>query len=158
MTKLDFYADEYAARSSGFPYGISAGGVVYRKIADNFEFLLLGRNTEKGTNYHLPKGALHIGETLESCAVREITEETGVNVTLKTYLGGKQATFEFMGTYNDKIIHYYAAEYISEAEPMDNEHDFSEWVSYDDAVTRLQSHVKREDTFITRCKEYLDKL
>lgn len=155
MTKLDLYTDEYSAKRSQSPYGISAGGVVYRKAGDGYEFLLLGRNIENDISYHLPKGTLYLDETLEACAIREIREESGVNVLLKTYIGGKQASFEYEGKLSDKTIHYYVAEYTSDAEPMDNEHDFREWVSYEQAVEKLSTNKKREDIFVTRCMDYL---
>jgi 8-oxo-dGTP pyrophosphatase MutT (NUDIX family) len=50
----------------------AAGGFVYTKDG---EALLIFR---KG-KWDLPKGKLDEGETLEDCAIREITEETGVN-------------------------------------------------------------------------------
>ncbi|MFO0881928.1 MAG: NUDIX domain-containing protein [Candidatus Saccharimonadales bacterium] len=155
MTKLDLYTDEYSAKRAQSPYGISAGGVVFKETDDKLEFLLLGRIVDGGTSYHLPKGTLYLGETLEACAIREIREEAGVNVTLKTYIGGKQASFEYEGKLSDKTIHYYVAEYTSDAEPMDNEHDFREWVSYEQAVEKLSTNKKREDIFVTRCMDYL---
>ena len=155
MTKLDLYVDEYSTKSAKAPYGISAGGVVYRKTAGSYEFLLLGRNDNNGISYHLPKGTLHLDETIENCATREIREEAGVEVHLTTYLGGKHATFDFKGKPNDKIFHYYAAEFIGEATPMDNEHDFREWCQYDDAIVKLRPNTKREDIFIERAKKYL---
>lgn len=157
MTQLNLYKDEYSPRTSDSPYGISAGGIVYKKTDKGIEYLILGR-TDKGLkSYHIPKGTLHIDETLEQCAVREIAEEAGVEIVLRTYLGGKQVNFEFKGVPNDKIIHYYAAEYIGESRDMDNEHDFRQWYSYEEAVKKLESHIKREDVFLERCHEYLQR-
>lgn len=154
MTKLDFYPTEYRADSDGLPFHISTGGVVYRKADNDFEYLLLGRNTEEGVTYHLPKGTLHIDETLESCALREIAEESGCATILKTYLGAKTEQYTYNGDF-DKTLHYYAAEYVAESEAMDNEHDFREWCQYDDAIAKLRTNIKREDIFIERTKKYL---
>ena len=54
----------------------SAGGVVYRKVGGNYEFLV-----SKHSGYHkwvLPKGHIEPGETAVETAVREVHEETGV--------------------------------------------------------------------------------
>lgn len=156
MADLQFYKDEYSSDGANLPYCIAAGGVVYRKQENNFEFLLLGRNDIGGTSYHLPKGTLHINETLEQCAVREIAEEAGVNVKLITYLGGRQSAYEHKGKKYDKMLHYYACEYVGEANNMDAEHDFIKWCSYEEALNKLQSNVKQEHVFLKRCKKYLN--
>lgn len=156
--KLDLYGEEYSAKNSKSPYGISAGGVVYRRSGKRYEYLLLGRNSEEGISYHLPKGTLHLGETLEHCALREIAEEAGVVVLLKSYIGGRQAIFDYKGVHYDKVTHYYIAEYVKESDAMDDEHDFREWCAYDDAVIKLRAHIKSEDVLVTRCKEYLAAL
>ena len=155
MIKLDLYKDEYSAKDAQAPYGISAGGVVYRKIGDTIEYLILGRKTESETSYHLPKGTLHLDETLEACALREIREEAGVNTELKTYIGGKHAIFDFKGKANDKVFVYYVAEYLSDAEEMDDEHDFRVWCSYEDAIAKLSTNIKQENEFIERAAKYL---
>ncbi|MDY6789614.1 MAG: NUDIX hydrolase [Candidatus Nanohaloarchaea archaeon] len=52
------------------------------------EVLLIKRRFEpfKGT-WGLPGGQLEEGETLEECAVREMKEETGLKVSIKSMLG-----------------------------------------------------------------------
>lgn len=157
MTNLDLYNEDYSAKRADAPYGISAGGVVYRGSAQELKFLLLGRERDGEVSYHLPKGTLHIDETLEQCAVREIAEEAGVEVALKTYLGGKHSEIVYHGEVSDKLFHYYAAEFIGDTNQMDDEHDFREWVSYEEAIERLKHNKKREDIFITRCHEYLSQ-
>ena len=55
---------------------VSAGGVVYRKTGDSYEFLL-----GKHSGYHkwvLPKGLVEDGETQLEAAMREVEEEVGV--------------------------------------------------------------------------------
>lgn len=159
MSTIDLYQDEYRAVAGGPVYHISAGGVVYKKFKNEYKFLLLGRRNEASVvKYHLPKGTLHIDETLEHCAVREIAEEAGVVVLLKSYIGGRQAIFDYKGVHYDKVTHYYIAEYVKESDAMDDEHDFREWCAYDDAVIKLRAHIKSEDVLVTRCKEYLAAL
>jgi ADP-ribose pyrophosphatase YjhB (NUDIX family) len=81
----------------------AAGGVVFN---ENKEILLIFR---KG-KWDLPKGKLDKGETLESCAVRETEEETGlknvklgkmITATYHTYHEG--ARFRLKETYWFKL-------------------------------------------------------
>ncbi len=55
---------------------ISAGGVVYRQMGDDCEFLI-----GKHSGYHkwvLPKGLVEKGESYQETAAREVMEEVGV--------------------------------------------------------------------------------
>ena len=59
---------------------VSAGGVVYRKTAGRYEFLL-----GKHSGYHkwvLPKGLVEKGESQMEAAVREVMEEVGVKAKI----------------------------------------------------------------------------
>jgi 8-oxo-dGTP pyrophosphatase MutT (NUDIX family) len=53
----------------------AAGGVVFRVVNGETEILLIERNGV----WDLPKGKLEVGESIPECAIREVTEETGVN-------------------------------------------------------------------------------
>lgn len=156
MADMLFYKNEYSSTGADSPYCITAGGVVYRKQGGIYKYLLLGRNDSGVKSYHLPKGTLNINETLEHCALREIAEEAGVNVKIKTYIGGRQAAYEYKGKKYDKMLHYFATEYVSEANDMDSEHDFKIWCNYEEALNKLQSNVKQEYIFLTRCKDFLN--
>lgn len=59
---------------------ISAGGVVYRKTGDSYEFLI-----GKHSGYHkwvLPKGLVERGESQMEAAIREVGEEVGVEAKI----------------------------------------------------------------------------
>lgn len=157
MTKLAHYHKQYSMKNNPAPYAIAAGGVVYRKAGDVYQYLLLVRIGTPST-YHLPKGTLHIDETLEACALREIQEESAAKTQLTDYIGATTRQFINKGVYCDKTVHYYAAKFIESIGSMDNEHDDVEWCSYESAVAKLAAHKKQEQIFIERCDAILHNL
>ena len=154
MTELNNYKNEYSAKKNASPYAITAGGVVYKKVGIIYEYLLLVRK-DTPVSYHLPKGTLHIDETLEDCARREILEETGMLTRLTAYLGATTDQFTYKDVYFDKTTHYYAAGYVATKAPMDSEHDGYIWCTYEDAINKLAIGIKQEQRFLNRCLEYL---
>lgn len=59
-------------------YEKSCGAVVFKKEKDGIKILLLKHNN--GGHWGLPKGHVEEGETEQETAIREIFEETGVEV------------------------------------------------------------------------------
>ena len=67
---------------------VSAGGVVYRGEDDAIEIALAARRTRRGDlAWGLAKGAIEPGETEEQAAVREVLEETGLEVAVDGFVG-----------------------------------------------------------------------
>lgn len=63
-------------------YEKSCGAVVFRKYHGNIELLLIKHVV--GGHWSFPKGHVEPGETEEQTALREIKEETGIDVELNT--------------------------------------------------------------------------
>lgn len=63
---------------------IVPGGVAV--IADERGRVLLQRRADSG-NWALPGGTMEIGETLEQCVVREVREETGLDIEITGLVG-----------------------------------------------------------------------
>lgn len=64
-------------------YEKSCGAVVFRKYHGNIELLLIKHVV--GGHWSFPKGHVEPGETEEQTALREIKEETGIDVELNTF-------------------------------------------------------------------------
>ncbi len=82
---------------------ISAGGIIFR-IADNGakEILLVKDSYDR---WAISKGKLEKGETQEQAALRELTEETGLqNITNKGKLGDLRFFYRFRGKLISKKI------------------------------------------------------
>ena len=62
----------------------SAGGVAYRRTADGVEVALIA--TRGGARWQLPKGACEPGETLAQTAIREVSEEAGLETEVEEFL------------------------------------------------------------------------
>ena len=86
---------------------VSAGGVVYRRINDHLEVALCGRHSPP--IWALPKGTPDAGESLDQTALREVREETGLEVVLQAPLGTIQYWFMHRqnGVRYHKTVHYY---------------------------------------------------
>jgi len=61
-------------------YEHSCGAVVFRKINDEYRFLLI--KNKRSNNWGFPKGHMEKGETREQTAMREVLEETGLRIKI----------------------------------------------------------------------------
>ena len=64
---------------------VSSGGVVFRHSEGRLETVLCGRS--EPVRWSLAKGTPDPGETLEETALREVREETGLEVEMEEPLG-----------------------------------------------------------------------
>ncbi len=73
--------------------------VAYVLLYDsNEENILMVKNKGSHSSYYtLPGGAVEKGETLEDAAIREVKEETGLDVKLDGFLAVSEAFFEERG-------------------------------------------------------------
>ena len=79
---------------------------------DHLSRLLLLRHADTGL-WTLPGGGLHLGETLEACARRELLEETGLQAEqleeLKFYTGAEYRSKHPNGDVSDEVSLLYRA-------------------------------------------------
>ncbi len=61
-------------------YERSCGAVVFRFIAGGYRYLLI--KNKRSANWGFPKGHIERGETNEQTAIREVLEETGINIEI----------------------------------------------------------------------------
>ncbi|PKB82360.1 MAG: hypothetical protein BZY88_04600 [SAR202 cluster bacterium Io17-Chloro-G9] len=114
---------------------VSAGGVVYRRVDEQIEAVLCGRSTP--VRWSLAKGTPDDGETLEETALREVREETGLDVALDTTLGSIEYWFadRESETRYHKTVHFYLMKAIGgDTERHDPEFDVVRWFPFEEAL------------------------
>lgn len=117
---------------------VSAGGVVYRRENNSIEVVVCGRSAD-GV-WGLPKGTPRPDESLEEAAVREVREETGLQVRVI----GKIGTIEYwfarpqQGVRYHKFVHHYLMVATGgSTEDHDWEYDRVEWLPIEEALKTL---------------------
>ena len=134
----------------------SAGGVVFRLVpidttknnvvtglwgSGQFddtiaEVALVGRS-HPGI-WALPKGTPRSGETIEQVAVREVQEETGLQVRLIAYIGNISYSFvRDQVRYQKQVRHFLFEAIGGDTALHDHEYDVVEWFSFAEASRRL---------------------
>lgn len=125
----------------------SCGAIVYRKSHGNIEILLI-KHVNSG-HWSFPKGHVEAGETEEETALREIKEETGIDVII-------DSTFRETVTYfprkdTQKVVVYFLAkaknfEYV----PQEEEIAQIKWVDIGYATSVLT--YENDKTIVNKAK------
>jgi 8-oxo-dGTP pyrophosphatase MutT (NUDIX family) len=119
-----------------FREAVSAGGVVYREEAGSLMIALCGR-TRPGT-WNLPKGTPDDGETVEQTALREVQEETGLEVEIESQLGHIEYWFTRETKRFHKLVHFFLmGERGGSFDLHDPEFDVIEWFPAVQAIRSL---------------------
>jgi 8-oxo-dGTP pyrophosphatase MutT (NUDIX family) len=123
----------------------SAGGIVIRTI-DGIPHLVAGRRRRQRdeATWTLPKGTPNPPETLEETALREVTEETGLQVRLVAPLDAIEYWFVQGGARIHKTVHYWLMEPVGgDLERHDREFDEVRWVPIGEAPALLTFDTER---------------
>lgn len=124
---------------------VSAGGVVVRRAPDGSVRYLLIRDGYG--HWGLPKGHLEDGETAEQAALRETSEETGLE-SLQSH--GPVATIDWYFRLRGRLIHKFCHFFLLESphgQPVPQQDEgISEcqWFGLDEALERVDYANARE--------------
>jgi len=80
MTRTDYYRDPTAPQANSIVVAVTAF------ILDSDDRVLMIRRTDSGL-YAIPGGAQEVGETISQTVVREVKEETGIDVEPSELVG-----------------------------------------------------------------------
>ena len=143
----------------------SAGGVIFRQGSaapsgtasqpqltphtslEEIEVILVGRSPSG--IWALPKGTPRKGETVEQVALREVSEETGLQTRILASIGSVFYTFTHNNLRYEKEVRYYLMEPIGGHLSLhDAEYDEVRWFPLPEAYRRLtyetDSHIVRQ--------------
>jgi 8-oxo-dGTP pyrophosphatase MutT (NUDIX family) len=156
---------------------VSAGGVVYRKLDGQLETVLCGlripavagrpgkdgNKTSSGSRpetvrWSLAKGTPDEGETLEETALREVREETGLEVQLELPISS--ITYWFADRERSvrfhKTVHFYLMSAIGGGTELhDPEFDVVQWFPLDEALKVLV--YPNETAVLRRAQELINQ-
>ena len=128
----------------------AAGALVWREKGGDLQVLLVHR--PRYNDWSFPKGKLESGESLCTCAMREVAEETGVQVRLEQPL----ETIRYrLGDGTRKEVRYWAARELDRGSPAlaargriprasRSEIDGVQWMGVKEARKRLDHAIDRD--------------
>ncbi|SRR5579885_1711074 len=120
---------------------VSAGGIVYRRAPSGLEFVLI---RPKGAHtWALPKGHVEKNESSRDAAVREVREETGLEVGAVEPLGDVSYIFSWRDQPGAQLVrifkrvHFFAMEFAG-GDPSNHDAEIDEvgWFPAAEALSR----------------------
>ncbi|HET7701472.1 MAG TPA: NUDIX hydrolase [Candidatus Limnocylindria bacterium] len=132
-----------ARRPSQARTAVAAGGVVVRGVGDELEVVIAGRVSDR--TWVFPKGTPDGGESVEETALREVREETGLEVAIVRPLGTIEYHFAVPGERVHKVVHFFLMRATGgDVSRHDHEYDDVRWVSVADARRMLTYDTYRD--------------
>jgi 8-oxo-dGTP pyrophosphatase MutT (NUDIX family) len=127
----------------------SAGGVLVRRLRGRWVLAAIRPAGRKPPVWALPKGIIDQGEKPEQTALREVTEETGIEARLVTKLGDVRYVYTWAGERVFKVVSFYLLRYrggrLGEIAPEQKvEVADVRWLPLDDAPGLLAYKGERE--------------
>jgi 8-oxo-dGTP diphosphatase len=112
----------------------AAGGVIWRDSPRGRKVAVI-RRTRYGEEWTLPKGKLRAGESWSQAALREVTEETGCEVTLGSLAG----CHAYIAKGHPKLVVFWNMELVRAGQPHDSgEVKELRWLTVSDAIQQLK--------------------
>lgn len=134
-------------------YESSCGAVIFRKENNEDKFLLI-RN-RRSAHWGFPKGHIEPGETDEDTAVREVFEETGLNVKI---IPGfvKKSEYTIQGKIEKSVSIFLAQTEETEYKLQEEEIEECGWFTYDEALNIL--NYENDKYILNEAKKFISTL
>jgi 8-oxo-dGTP pyrophosphatase MutT (NUDIX family) len=132
-----------ARRATRVRDALAAGGVVLRGTGEEIEVVIAGRDSDR--TWVFPKGTPDRGETIEETAIREVREESGLDVEIVRPIGAIDYWFAVPGERVHKIVHFFLMRSQGgDVSRHDHEYDDVRWVPVADARRMLTYDTYRD--------------
>lgn len=148
--RRDYYHDANAPKSNSIHPAAAVA------LIDDDELLMLKRKDNK--KWTLPGGTLDFGESLTECAVREVMEETGLDISIKdvvgTYTDGDIRIEYSDGEVRQEFTIVYLGEIAGGSVVLDDESSEYKWIKLEEVqnLEMAESQKRR----ISDLKSYLE--
>jgi ADP-ribose pyrophosphatase YjhB (NUDIX family) len=125
----------------------NAAGVVVRSLATGN--VLLVRNRRRGV-WEYPGGLVHVGETPRWCAMRELREETGLQLRIKWILGVDRGQRHlYLWPLNYQTYAAWVPDELACAITLSAEHSAFRWFTVEEARTHPLVWERVRERFVT---------
>jgi 8-oxo-dGTP pyrophosphatase MutT (NUDIX family) len=127
----------------------SAGAVVVRRLKGRWWLAAIRPGGKPEGVWALPKGQIAPGDSAEATALREVAEETGLEVTLDRKLGDIRYVYTWQGERVFKVVSFFLVRYrrgrIDDLQP-EYRHEVTEarWIALDEVSKYLTYKSERE--------------
>ena len=111
-------------------YEKSCGGIIFYRTKQNVKILLVKNNN--GRYWSFPKGHIEEGETEQETAIREIKEETGLDVTIDSSFREISEYCPF-GKIRKRVVFFLARAFTDNVKIQEEEIDSYIWVDLQQA-------------------------
>lgn len=148
-------AVEFAEGKKGYNieclYERSCGAVVYRHDNGIVKYLLI-RN-KRSAHWGFPKGHVEPGETNEETAVREVLEETGLNIKIIPGFE-KKSEYTIQGKIEKAVSIFLAGTDETEYKLQEEEIEECGWFSYESAMKTL--NYENDKSILNEAKAFIE--
>ena len=122
---------------------VSAGAILFRATRGRREYLLL---KSRPGDWEFPKGGVEGDEELQQTAIREVTEEAGIEDfrLLNGFRRDYDYVFQANGRTIHKIVHLFIAESFEASAELSNEHRDLQWRDYEQAINTITQDGPRD--------------
>lgn len=130
----------------------SCGAIVYKKENDKLKFLLV---YQSNGHHSFPKGHMEEGETELETAIREIKEETNLDVCVDQNFRYENSYFiETKNVYKD-VVYFVATPKSFDLKNQEGEITECNWYTHDEVMNRLEFESMKE--ILKKAYEYITK-
>ena len=146
-------AIDFAEGKNGYQidcfYESSCGAVVFRDDGRERRYLLI-RN-KRSAHWGFPKGHIEKGESNEQTAMREVREETGIDITLMPDFC-RCSDYTIQGRIEKNVRIFLGKAQQTEFTRQEEEIDECGWFAFDDAMNTL--NYDNDKRILTQAREY----